>query len=660
MPDVRQGKNRDCIFDHFSNEEITIINEFGKEHYITNTGEKIKLSNSNYNYFLFKPAKHFSELFNIELEILALFSNYEKFEPRTLDAYDSINKRYQEYRIEKVCYVLISRDENITERIKEIVNNDPETPNIIPFTYQEFLGKRDNYFMRNRFQNYLFSRDLFDFSGPLKKDLYFYGRSDIINDILNRHRSSENYGLFGLRRTGKTSIIYGVKRAIDKVNSIAAIIDCQNTSFNQRVWYEALFLIIYEIKEQNGLLNLKTNIEEKYTSKNAAILFEEDLNTLYESTNKRIMIIFDEIERITFNISNVEHWRDKDDFIFFWQSIRAIYQKINNFTFLIAGTNPTCIEDAFIKKTDNPLFNQISHIYVPGFNLEQTKEMVKKLGRIMGIKFEAEIYSKLNIDYGGHPFLIRKFCSLINKKHPNRPITIDIGMYDRIKKDFEKSTSNIETILNILKEQYPDEYELLTYLAFEDYNTFNDFATLSKDMIRHLIGYGIISSSQDGNYYFKVEAIKNYIQFENQYKKKISTKEEKIAEISKRRNELEAKLRNIVRQQLIIKYGKNNIKNIISSVMTTEDAKKLNSVQTSDLFNPNKVKIYFRYITNLIEKEWDLFKNIFTTNKEECIIMLNTINKNRIDAHSANLTDSQFNYLRCCFEFFEDNIKEFM
>ena len=52
--------------------------------------------------------------------------------------------------------------------------------------------------------------------------------------------------------------------------------------------------------------------------------------------------------------------------------------------------------------------------------------MVRKLGRIMGLRFDEIIYGKLTEDFGGHPFLIRHVCSVINRISPaERPVIVD-------------------------------------------------------------------------------------------------------------------------------------------------------------------------------------------------------------------------------------------
>ena len=134
MAKVTPGFHKNINLGHFNSDEIAIINRFAGEQYITNSGKKVFLSEtSEYKFFLFKPTDNFSDAFNLELEIIVLFSNYETFEPRTLDAFHYIYSQFEEYRLEKICSILISRDPNIQARITDLIRNDPESPNIHPF-----------------------------------------------------------------------------------------------------------------------------------------------------------------------------------------------------------------------------------------------------------------------------------------------------------------------------------------------------------------------------------------------------------------------------------------------------------------------------------------------------------------------------------------------
>ena len=63
--------------------------------------------------------------------------------------------------------------------------------------------------------------------------------------------------------------------------------------------------------------------------------------------------------------------------------------------------------------------------------------MVRRLGRIMGLKFDEVIYGKLTEDCGGHPYLMRHICSVIHKiSNSDRPIRVDKTLYAEALKTF--------------------------------------------------------------------------------------------------------------------------------------------------------------------------------------------------------------------------------
>jgi hypothetical protein len=294
---INPGINPNTELAHFTQEEQEIIKRFATEWYVTSSGNPVKLgATSTYKYFLIKPISVYQELFNIEREIVVIFSNYDTFEPRTLDAFDYVVDRYQELRIEKVCSVLVSKDVNIASKIRDLLKSAPEYQIVVPFYFGELLDIKDDYFVRNRFRENFYSRDLFAFQSPLKKDLYFFGRTDLVHKIVNRHRSSENSGLFGLRKTGKTSIIFGIRRVIGAHNGISVFIDCQSPSFHRKRWFSALRYVAEEIKDQNKV-NVSISDESRYSEENAASAFERDLSKISgRLKQKKFLIIFDETE----------------------------------------------------------------------------------------------------------------------------------------------------------------------------------------------------------------------------------------------------------------------------------------------------------------------------------------------------------------------------
>ena len=503
---VYPGINKQANLSSFSNDEIAIIKSFAKEWYVTFGGEPIELgSNSQYKFFLMKPTDDYQEMFNIKREIVVVFSDYIPFQPRTLDAYEAIFDSISALRVERIATVLISRDNNIVYEITTLLRSDPERQIIVPFSYKELLEKHDTFFIRNRFVEHFFSRDLFNFQSPLKKDIYFFGRNDIVQDIVSRTKSNENSGLFGLRKSGKTSIVFSVERVLLRENIASIFIDCQSPSFHQKRWNDALGNIIKQIADKyfsdNQIIReLFVPTDDYRDSSRAAELFEQDLQTFYRSAKKRpILIVFDEIEHISPVSSPSRHWITENDFVLFWQTLRSVYQKHQNkMSYLLSGTNPQCVELPQINGIDNPIFNQIPATYIPAFSFLQTKNMIDTLGRLMGLFFDDIVISCLTDDFGGHPFLIRLVCSKIHlMSHNTRPTRIDKTIYERAKQQMLLDCGPyIEMILLTLTIHYGIEYDMLKMLALEDFENFYELSKMDPSLTKHLLAYQIIDKKQ--------------------------------------------------------------------------------------------------------------------------------------------------------------------
>ncbi|WP_170136809.1 AAA-like domain-containing protein [Mesorhizobium loti] len=646
-------------YDVYGGEEQQIIRRFASEWYITSGTRPLILSEkSNYRAFLGKPCDPAARMFNLEREVVAVFSNYEEFEVRTIDAFEVAASRFNQLRIDPICRVLISRDRNIVERIKDVLKSDPELPIIIPFTYYELINNRDKSLIINRFRQHFFSRDLFAFESPLKRDTYFFGRTDLINSILSRHRSNENSALFGLRRSGKTSIIFGLERASRLNGQTFVSIDCQNPSVHQRRWFQ---LLPYILRQTTIKYSLKHNLidESKYTELNASDQFFDDIKTLFLALKRSpIIVAFDEVERISPKTGSSPHWSSGTDFILFWQAIRSAFQRHTGvFSFSLIGTNSQCIESAFIEGHDNPIFNGVPIEYIPGFDHSQTSEMVKKLGLYMGLQFNDVVCSKLHDDFGGHPYLVRHICSIINRNaNMARPVEVDKSMYDKAKLDFEVNYANYtEMILDVLIRDFPDEYVMLNSLANDDIDLFNSFAQ-DTSLTSHLIGYGLIAKGRDG-YFFRIESVRDHLRKKSKYVRLVKTNEERMVEVAARRATIEPAIRRLILAMFTASFGKKAQQEAIS-ILSGQSLKRVTDRGFSGALQPNSIDLNLSDLAKMIIAKWSVFENLFSITKNEFEFYLEAIRVVRTnEAHSGQITNDQFVQARIAFSKIEDELR---
>lgn len=661
------GINPSAKMELLNDEEFHVVNSFAKKYWYVTRLERKQLNNSVYHVAFLKPVDYITQNFSLNREVVLILTSYDTFEARTLDVFDDLD--VQALRLEEICCFIASNDYNIETAISNLLKNNNESRIIIPFTYSELINPKDDEVITNKMRQHFFTRDLFGIQNALKKELYFFGRRDLIQELVNKHENGENAGIFGLRKTGKTSILYGVIRTLKRKNTLPVFIDCQ--TLHNLPWNLALRYLLVKIVQEGQLKHsIIEKDDERYAiESDASLAFEDDLISILQlHLKKNLLLIFDEIENITFDTSITASWKTGESFIKFWQTIRSLSQNQktkHQFTFLIAGTNPRCIEEPSINRTDNPIFSLFQPQYIEPFNFDQTYEMVDRLGGYMGIHFEKEVVALLNVDLGGHPLLIRQMCSYIHRSlNVVRPQVINKVQYENFKDGFYSDQSGFSVyakmILQVLSEWYPDEYQMLVWLAVGDNHNFNE-CSQETEYIKHLKSYRVIGEDPISHqFYFKIEALKNYLASKNKYQRPLLTDEDREKEILERRSSIERKLRKLLKRQLKSSFGEDRAKEeMIRVIYGPHEIGHKSNQPYVDFFDSSKHELYLKTLFDVISRNYEIFQNLFNASKEEFDSKSKLLNKyRRTDAHSKKISDSDFQTFRGIALWFEDILSE--
>ncbi|NLZ15912.1 MAG: hypothetical protein GXY27_04510 [Erysipelotrichaceae bacterium] len=441
--------------------------------------------------FFLSPEEHYKESYGFENEILLVYAPYERMEPRTLQAIEQIfTTSPAKGRVETLNYFLISDSESVNEWLDAYISSRQETRIIVPFTKTEIINaKADNWFVRNKLNSHFFGRDLFNYSLPLVEDAYFFGRQNIIMEYYDAIRRNENKAIFGLRKTGKTSLLFKLKRRCES-EKLACVLyfDCKLPHIRKVRWYQLLNDIANNISEHYNI----TNNSIEYTEVNASKLFMNLIRDIYQKGEK-ICLMFDEIEYISFITNKDKHW--KDDYIEFWQTFWSCQSQFKCLSYIIAGVNPSTLEIDLINGVQNPLFGIVPHRFLTGLDLEETKTMLKKLGKRMGLVFSQDVITAIHNWYGGHPLLTRQACSTLNtflSDKLKKPIEISSVMFNDIKSNIDQElTFYSNHAISEIKEFYPDEYYMLELLATGQELDFRELSMDSSN-IKHLCSYELL------------------------------------------------------------------------------------------------------------------------------------------------------------------------
>lgn len=452
------------------------------------------VSNTNVYAYILKAEDYMKESFGFEKDILLMYSPYERIEPRSIQALDELFRCYPfAGRVDTLNCFLLSDDENVETWVNESANSE-NVRIIIPFSKSEITSnKNDQWYIRNKLRKYFFGLDLFGYTLPLNDDTYFFGRQQIVARYINSIKRGENRGVFGLRKTGKTSLLYKINRVVteQKIGEVF-FYDCKSPSFRKLHWHQLLFEIYSNICT-------RINIPAKHEEDEVAVI--RNMRTaVKEAANKgiKLILVFDEIEYISFIAPLDEHW--KTEFVDFWQTVWSIQSTYRNLTFIVSGVNASASEvDSIVvngRKIQNPLFGIVQSEYLKGLTDEECNSMIKTLGKRMGLKFEFDVIKHIYAQYGGHPMLTRLACSKLNMhfEETSRPVTINSREVEQLLPEINAElVYYFRHVISELQEFYPDEYEMFEMLAS---GQIADYMELSQsvELTKHLYDYGLIEN----------------------------------------------------------------------------------------------------------------------------------------------------------------------
>lgn len=646
---TRCGFSNEVQLTDFGPKEAEISNNLSAVWRVSFAGQ-YRRSKTRYPYLFLKATDDLQEFFGFRQEILCIFHPYDSIDARLMDAIDELlNLRTN--RLDRLCVFVVTNASQLSGDINKY-DSEKDLRIHIPFFYKELAGgvagKLD--LIKKRLQDNLYVIDLFATSSVLKTERSFFGRKEEVQSLIGTYERGENASLFGLRRIGKTSLLWAVVRELKHRDVPVAFIDCSDTKYHKASWHKALFRTKEALYTSLGIKDQGSK-EADYTESDASSIFVEDLKRIKANSLKPVLLIFDEVENLCFSTSESAEWREGTASLPYWQTIRSAYQQNTNlFSFLICGTNPLILERPTLPSgADNPLYKYVPPKYLDFFGIDEVEGMLTKLGEYMGVSFDKQIFTYMTDEYGGHPFLVRQVASFLkNCARPDpQSHKIKIRREDYQLKRLEiaeKLRGYIGLILSVLTQRYNEEYELLKLLAAGRSEEFENCAAEYPEAISHLIGYGLIKRV-GSKYHFRIGSIEQVVRHEARDLVCPESIEERWALIGRERNQFEWKCKKLVRQLLKVVYGERDAKSRLLAIMKNSSQRdKCSDLKFDEIFT-DKGELYFLDIKDIIIKNWELFKNTFRDNKPEFQVSMDAANKYRIDSHARDITKDNFRYV---------------
>ncbi|OKH30225.1 hypothetical protein NIES2119_31320 [[Phormidium ambiguum] IAM M-71] len=276
---------------------------------------------------------------------------------------------------------------------------------------------------------YLPGADLFDDRNAIGDTLSFFGRAELLHRLEQELVRQQGIGLFGLRKSGKTSILLQLGFALRRHPVVH--LDLQpyggKLRYGAELFNEILRQLLGRLHEHNT--TAIATFEPFSADIPAAALTTEFVQYISKIAvqltaakyEPPILLFLDEIERIlpvaTDPLEKVE------EFNAFFGGLRVLSQEQRLLGLLVADVHPDCNRINQWQQEGvptNPVFSFFKEVFLSSFSEEETKTMLVDISRLMGRSFDRETLTAIYQESGGHPFIARQLASLLCAKVPEQ------------------------------------------------------------------------------------------------------------------------------------------------------------------------------------------------------------------------------------------------
>lgn len=446
-----------------------------------------------------------AEMFDIHLELQLVYVEYTTVEPRLLEI---IQKRISDRpRLDQGIFIIASFDENINRLLRRRRGEYAG----ISLPLDELTTTDVD--IRNRMSSVLTRVDHFDITAPINNPGGFFGRTTEIRQLNSSIERGQSVGVFGLRKTGKTSLLNYVLKKRREAGRPVVYLDISRIATGDAFRLELLletWKCATGINQGGGkiptLSTLNKNGELKVDLGLLKTFWVRDMTTLSEFVGSRIEVYIDEIDQIEPDRSYLGEI--SEDMRVAFTQLRGLIQNPDPDSGLVlvcAGVDPAIFEKPLLSnKSDNLLYKLVVLHFLSPLNREEMAEMVRDLGRRMGIRVrDARVLDFLFSEYGGHALLTRKACSLAARSRDinDVPWHMELSSVEEVANVRSDGSPFLQAaeILEAFGVWFPNEAELLRHLWSSDpeerdlgMQIYNE----NPEMLIHAAPYGILE--QDG------------------------------------------------------------------------------------------------------------------------------------------------------------------
>jgi hypothetical protein len=340
----------------------------------------------------------------------------------------------------------------------------------------------------------VFARDLFYETTPVQGERFF-GRRGLLQSLRDDVRNQRVSGVFGLRKAGKTSVMYELAESLTSPRTVFILRDLESLPSPPE---DPVPILLRDLADD--LVSRFKDRSKKVAALSASPTISE-FKRAFQATLRELddhgitlVLMLDEIEYLTPSDRIDIHEGEMTSISQFLGMLRSLVQENPNFTFLLSGLTSAIIESGRLYGRPNPLFSWAKANFLTPFERHEADDLARSVGQKMGISIDDKALEALFEATGGHAFLYRHLASKVVKELPlnvfhreiKNPLVLRTVNSWRL-----EVAGNMREMLDHVKRYYPDESYLIEILRTEP-DSFGIVAEVAPLALGHLINLGLV------------------------------------------------------------------------------------------------------------------------------------------------------------------------
>lgn len=378
--------------------------------------------------------------------------------------------------------ILVSQDADHCEKLKSLE--------------QEYLGHSVN-----RYEE----------SNAIQDATWFFGRRHEADEIMDRLKSNQHVGIFGMRKIGKTSLLLHLKQRCSRESIPVAYLGLQSKPIDPPQLFTD---IVRQIRFSIQALGVEDIPECKLLtgSTDQAIdrVFRDDVLALWRVAQRKIkapsmVVMIDEAERIVPRPgSDLELYRRYDEF---FAPIRDLSQTRRCMVSVVTAERPTIREEFDKKLLPNAMFELYDERYLSCFTYEECSNMVVKIGKWMGIEYSPDSLKMIFQETAGHPYVARLFCACLVNKRKTRQVSAE-----DVEATVEASLGRLDVYLKGWWKNLSEEEKQLLDSVLRDRALPTPMNEEQMDALDYLQKQGLIYQAQNGQWDIAIRLLRRWLE----------------------------------------------------------------------------------------------------------------------------------------------------